>query len=60
MWSGQQTNFGSGILPGEMLLVRIELKMIKLRLILDKVRLGKGKLCLAGLGKGFGKGPTGL
>ncbi len=33
--------------------------MIKLMLILDQVRLSKGQLCPAGLGKGLIQGPAG-
>ena len=36
------------------------LKITKLMLIIGQVRLSKGKLCPAGLGKGLGYGPTGL
>ena len=46
-------NFRSGALPGKMLLVR-SIENNKLMLILGQVRLSKGKLCPAGLGKGLG------
>ena len=43
------------------LFINLELvKIIKLMLILGQVRLNKGQLCLSGLGKGLGYGPTGL
>ena len=45
--------FGSGALSGLMLELGL-LKIIKLMLILGQVRLIKGYLCPAGLGKGLG------
>ena len=49
----RKKNIGSDALSGKMLLVR-SIENNKLMLTLGQVRLSKGKLCPAGLGKGLG------
>ncbi len=44
---------GSGALPGKLLLVRI-IENHNLDAYLGQIRLSKGQLCPAGLGKGLG------
>ncbi len=59
VWKICYAAFGSGALSGKMLPVRIVINN-KIDDYLGQVRLSKGYLCPAGLGKGLRYGPSGL